>query len=475
MAKPKFKNKQKTKGKVLKRSRVRARRLIAANKMPKGVSPKGGISGREARALKEAAEKLKRAYKSGRVPVADRAHEYNPLEALEGRDFTQEMRAAEEYEFGGQRRELGEERRRLQQQEVNVGSYYDDYQKALASSVANIRSAADSTAAASQQRTDLAQQQDQARLTARDAEDAAVAAKFGRPATPSQEGQRAIEARGFMAQSENARIREQGLNRIAEAEQAVPQAALGKANAISRERARQAALGREERGLEKESGAFRTKYRADTRQSERDWWAKKKEIAAIEKEFKLESEQDTASNKLKAKELKIERLKSFNQLKQAMLYAGADRKMANSIVKQAKIQRDAKIISAKQYRQIANINKAASDRRAGANENVANTYANDGGGDGGKDGKGGGWGSGKGGKPAPWERDQFDRAYRSLTRSTANLNPGQKQLFIDAMRKHDIKTYIAARAWRIYWNRKNKPPSRPGNAPGPRGQGDRPT
>jgi hypothetical protein len=490
--KPKFGDKQKVKGPVLKRTQRRVRRLIGAKKMPKGVSPKGGLSGAEARAIKKAHAQLKNGQpKSGfNQGVSDRANQraqaiptipgldysddkfsrpearrikqsyvkhgrpqpYDPLAELSGRTFADEQKAAEQYEFGDERRALDREGQRLEQQEANTGTYYDDYRAALSRAVGGVRDAADSTAAAQQSAVDTAATQDSERTAQRDAEEAAVAAKFGRPATPSQAGQQAVEARKFMGQAEASRMRERGLERVAEAQLNEPQALLSKAQAIARENARQRKNAEDKQGLERRAGAFRTKYRADVRSGEREW-------EAIKKEFKLKSGESKVDQKLKKQELKVEKLKSFNQLKQAMLYAGADNKMAGAIVKQAQMARDAKIITAKEYRAIANINKSASDRRADANENVANTHA----GSGGKAGTA---------KPQGWESDRVDRAYMALRRAEgagalgdADRNGQMYTKFLRRMRKAGIEPRFARQAWERYW-KKRKAASRGGGQPG---------
>lgn len=475
--KQKFGDKQQVKGAVLKRSRRRARRLIAANKLPKGVSPRGGTTGRETRALKRASEELKKrsgfnqgvsdraAARAESIPTipgldysdnrftrpearrikrgwmrAGRPQPYNPLERLSGRSFADEMKAAEEYEFGDQRSALDREGRRLEQQEANTSTYYDDYRAALSRAVSGIRDAADSTAAAQQQQADAAAAQDRERQQARDAEDAAVAAKFGRPATPSQEGQRAVEARTYMANAEAARMRERGLERVAEAQRNEPLALLSKAQAVERENARQRENAEDKQSLEKRIGAFRTKYRSDVRDSERQW-------EAIKKEFKLKAGESKADRQLKKQELRVERLKSFNQLKQAMLYAGADRKMARAIIKQARIARDAKLISAKEYRRIAEINAAASDRRAQSNENVAKTNQS---------------GDGAGRSLQPWERNRMDRAFMALRRAEdagalkdSDRNGQMYTKFLRRMRKAGIEPQYARRAWEKYWKKRH--------------------
>lgn len=439
MAKPKFKDNEQVKGRVLKRSRRRVKALVGAGKMPRGVSPKHGISGKEARALKAAMLHLQH----GRGPAQPHrapAAGYDPLAPLTGKDFKREERAAEGYEFGDQARELRKEGSRLEQNAANVGSYYDDYRNALTQSVGRIRNDADATAAATQTQVDRSKQQDQSRLEAADAEAAATAAKFGRPSTPSDEGQRALEARQFMGQSEQARMRERADAQVREADLRIPNSVLAKAERLREEERRVAANRGDQRRLTQKRGEFATKYRADTRASEREW-------AAVKKEFKLKDKDITLRNKASAADRKVEKIKSYNQLKQAILYAGAKTSMANALMRQAKTMADAKIISAGQYKEIARINAGASNRRAGAQEHVAETYA-----------------GGKGGAGTrtlqPYEKDRVDRATNALAKfhkqgslTGTDRNGKGYTAFIRRMRSYGIQAQYARIAWKRYWDK----------------------
>lgn len=473
--KPKFKDKQKVKGKVLKRAQKRAVKLSAAGKVPSGVSAKDGITGKEARALREAIQSLKggggggstiseranaRAESSTTIPGLNydgrynrrearkikqhwisegRPAPYDPLKQVSGRNFADELKATLGYEFGDQERELRREGSRLEQNSANVGSYYDDYKNALTQSVGRIRADADSTAAATQQQVDRAQEQDKARLEAADAEAAATAAKFGRPATPSQEGQRALEARGFMAQSEQARMRERANAQVQQADLRIPNAVLAKAERLREEERRIAANRGDQQRLKQKEGEFATKYRADSREAERLW-------AATQKEFKLKAGESKADRKLKAQELRIENIKSYRQLKQAMLYAGAKSKMADALVKQAKKMADAKVISAKQYKEIARI-------QSHKTVDVNNSYSGNGGG-----------GSGDGGrKLQPYEKTRVDRATAALAKfdrqgslTDRDRNGKGYTAFVRRMRRYGIDAQYARIAWKRYWDKRGQ-------------------
>lgn len=415
----KFGNKQKVKGAVLKRSRRRAQRLVAAGKMPRGVSPKGGITGREARALKRANARLK----GGQGPAPGKGPApYDPLKQLTGKDFAAELKATQGYEFGDQERELQKEGSRLGQVYADRGSYYDDYKQALTESVGRIRQDSAASAAASQTQIDNQYAQQKSEQEARDAEDAAVATQFARPATPSQEGQRAVEARRFMAQSEAARQRSTSDARLAESDQRIPNSLLKKAEDLRNVERRQGANRGDQIRLAQKKGEFATKYRADVREGEREW-------AAIQKEFKLESGQNKADRKLKRMELGIEKLKSFNQLKQAMLYAGAKNHMARAIVAQAKKMADAKIISASQQKEIARI--------------YANSPNKSGGG-----GSGSGAGSGAGGSFQPWEKDKISNAVNILRKKGAK--PQGRATWMKRMQNEGVPLRLARVAWNRY-------------------------
>lgn len=316
-----FGNRQEVKGGVRRRAAKRALALGDRTLERAGVDVnKGGtdITGREARKIKQLWQQkrpdvpaTKKGPKGPSAPVG-----YNPLTPLTGETFDQELAAGEKLEFGEQRRQLDSERRIAGQQITNTAGYYDEYRKAVQEASGKIDAANAQAQQTVQGRTDTAYQQDMAAQQGRDAEAAAEAQRFGRPAPQTTEGYRAVEGARAMGNLNagtlaGQRASDQTYNARREATSVLAKAeALGSASRARR------GVEEDARALESKVGAWRTDRRDKTRSTERQW-------AAVQKEFELDASGDKTQEN-------VARLYSNAKVKQAYLSALSMGKIAEA-------------------------------------------------------------------------------------------------------------------------------------------------
>jgi hypothetical protein len=385
---------------------------------------------REVRVAARAAKKAERADKKKKA-----ANSYNPLAPVTGPNLRKEMTAAEQLEFGGRAEDLQQRTANQEQTTANTGSYYDDYRAALAEATSRINAANAENVAATEGRIDTAYQHDKAAVQARDAAASAQAANLGRGPVQSEEGARAVEAQRSQGNQSLARLRAGSVADTRYMESRGANAALGKAQAVAREQARERQLGREGTQLEKEKGAFRVDFRRQSRQDERQW-------AAIQQEFGL----DKAKLRLDKKQQRMDQ-KQQNQATNAQkivarIYASADKASARAQVRVAKLQLKKGRIDQKQFKTIKNIYEGLPS--------------------------GGSSGGGSGGKPKlqTWERDKVSNAVHILEKNKAK--PDQQAKWIAAMQDEGMPARLARIAWSNYVKRFRSHPAP--QTPGPNGQ-----
>lgn len=415
---PKFADNQKTTGGVKRRA---TKRLKRTGKI-RGVSQKGGLTGREVRAVKRAHEALRSG--GGSQP-------FNPLAPLTGPTLKKELGAAEKLQFGDQERELGREGSRLQQQQANVGGYWDDYKAALDASLGRIRTENAAAVGASEARAESLQTKSTTEQQARDAEASAQSEQLGQGKVRTEEGYRAIAGARSQAEGDITRMRERTGATATRVDLQGANSKLGKLQALQREQGRQRENAEDKQDLQAKKGAFRTDYRSRAREGEREW-------AAIQQEFGLkerELDQDSKNNKA---DRSLKRLELVTQRAIAKMYSGAKRRSAEAQIEVARQQLEGKKISRRKYVEILN-------RYQGLP------------GSDGKGSSGGGNGSGPGGSLLPWERDKISTAVQALRNTKAT--PADRKRALQTLQKRGIPLRLARIAWGRYL--KKQPSTRP--------------
>lgn len=356
---------------------------------------------------------------------------YNPLAPLTGKEFNKELGAATNLEFGDRERAQKAALASSTQHQADVGTYYDDYKKALDEASARIQANHDQAIAAQTQMGDTAAQQDQQRLQAQQAADAEQAAKFGRPAPDQSVGQQALEARHAMNTSQVGTMRQTALaNEDYQARRSAT-SVQAKAEALQRAHAKVAASMEEGKNIAKDKGDFKVNFRTKTRADERTWALSKKEFGLKKAELQMKAKTSAADRKLEQSKLRTQRIV-------ANIYASADKSKAAAQVRVAKLQLKKGKIDQHQYRTIVNTYHGLPAKGSSG-----------GSGSGGKGSPKNVGGSGPGGSYAPWEKDKIDLAYRSLV--SAHATPDERRVMIDNLVKRgQIPARLARAAWARY-------------------------
>jgi hypothetical protein len=407
------------------------RRLARIRLQDPGALPKVKADGRyTTREVRQVRRENKRVRSEQRQERRERSkNQYSPLDLLTGNRLKQEMKAAEQLEFGDRETELQRALSEQQQTTANTGSYYDDYREALRLATERVNAMHQANVAATEGRVDTAYQQDKSAVEQRDAAASAQAAKLGRAPVRSEEGARAVEAQRSQGNQAAAQLRGQATADTKYMELRGANAALGKAQAVERQQKREGELREDRARLEQERGAFRTDFRRRTRQDERQW-------AAIQKEFGLEKQKLKLDQKNSRADRRLERQKVNAQKIVARLYAAADRKAARAQIRVAKLQLEKGRIGQQQYKTIRNIYEGLPG--------------------------GGGSGGGKSGgkqKLQTWERDKVTNAVRILEKNSAGAR--DKQTWIKRMQDEGMPLRLARIAWRRYAQRFVQAPGRP--------------
>ena len=404
------------------------------------------------RALRKARRRVRRL--ENRIERMDqkskpKAPAYNPLAPLTGKREAKERQAATRLRFGDEERELNRSAANQAQTQADRATYYDDYRQALREATARVNETNRQNVEAQEGRVDKAQAEDAAGVAARDAAASEQAAKLGRAPVRSEEGARAVAAQRTMGNSDVARLRERESADNKYLNLRTANSALAKIEDQERQSARGRQISEKQRELAKDKGAFKTKHRMDTRESERQWSAIKKEFGLKERELDQES-------RASGKDRRLEMAKLRTQRAVARIYASGDRASARAQIKVARLNLKKGRISQKQYRYILNEYKGLPKK---GTPPAAKDSPN-------------GAGSGPGGSLAPWERDKITNAVRVLDKN--NAKPRDRRTWMKRMQDEGVPARLAARAWRRYV-KSHQTIDRPGNAPGGGGRGQRPT
>jgi hypothetical protein len=376
---------------------------------------------REARKVRRSARKLNAKEQAARPKPKPK---YDPLQPLTNDRLKTETKAAERLEFGPRADELRRAVGRTDQTAVNREQYYDDYRQALRESTARVNEANRQNVEAAEARVDSAFAQDSAGVQARDAAASEAAAKLGRGPVQSAEGSQAVMAARSQGNQSAARLRGGAAADTRFFESRGATAALGKAQDQDRMRARRDALRREEKDLAGDRGAFRTNFRRQSRQDERQY-------AAIQKEFGLKVRDQNLRYKQSDADRQIERQKLAAQKIVARMYSSADRASARAQVRVAQLQLQKGKITKNQFKTIRNIYEGL---------------------------------PGGGGKPGStpskpklqtWERDKVDNAVTILRAN--KISPKDKQSELAQMQKEGMPLRLARIAWNRYMKYLNEP------------------
>lgn len=443
---PRYGDNQRVKGGVAKRT---ARRLAAVRLHDpgalKGVSPKGGYTGREARKAKRAASKLPK-QPPHRKKRALPGSKFDPLEPLTGETFAKELQAREHLKFDPLEREQHQAEANQAQTAANTSTYYDDWRQALREATARINETNRQNVETTQARTDASYAEDKAAVAARDAAASEQAAKLGRGPVHSEEGARAVEAQRSQQNQRVAGLREQASADTSLMEKRGATAVLAKAQELAKESNRARRLREDRKQLEESRGDFRLDERAKARESERQW-------AAIEQEFKLNKRKVDIDAKQGRADRALERQKINAQKIVARIYASADKAGARAQVRVAQLQLKKGKISKHQYNTIRNIYEGLPG----------------GGGGGGSKGGGGGGGQWGGRVDTPVENQKADQMYADLI--SRKPDPSKRQKIIQGAIRNGVPRAAAVKAWRRYMRKRyphrgSATPRNPDGTPG---------
>jgi hypothetical protein len=208
-----------------------------------------------------------------RTPKKVRPAPYDPLAQQTGKTLERELEAGLKLKYGGQERQLGAEERISRQQTANVGSWYDNYVKALAA-------AQTQTQAGYQQ----AQQGIYGQAGAGAAQDEAQRAKLAQEAQQSAQlrgaavnpevqaqAQQAAQANRALSSSFGGLVAAQGASEAAFAGTRRGAAGLSKVRALEDESRRARQIQALRRELETEKGSARYDLRRQLREEERKY------------------------------------------------------------------------------------------------------------------------------------------------------------------------------------------------------------
>jgi hypothetical protein len=425
MPKPRYKANQKVKGGVAKRT---ARRLAAVRlENPgalKGVSAKGGYTGREARKTKRAANALPKP-----KPRKPTAAPFDPLKPVTGKTFESELKAKERLEFSDVDREQRQAEANQAQTQANTGTYWDDYRQALREAKANVAERGRQAVDEQNQRVDTAYAEDRNAVAQRDQAATEAAAKLGRGPVQSVEGGQAVEAARSQGNQNAARTQRKMNSDTDLFEKKEATSLLGKAQELAKENARARRLGEDAKQIAQKKGDFRVGQRDQTRKSEREW-------AAIQKEFKLEKRGQDIDAKNTRADRKLEQQKVNAQKIVARIYANADKAGARAQIRVAELQLKKGKITKNQMKTIRNIYEGLPGGGTAANPNAGT--------------KGPKSGAGQWGGPVdtPVERQKADQMFADL-RSRKPPASARSKIINGAVR-NGVPRAAAVKAWRKY-------------------------
>lgn len=409
-----------------------------------GVSRKGGITRPEARRVRKAWLKAGKP-RPGRSNGPQRG--YDPLQPLTGRSLNREVRALTNYQYGGQRRELDQQRRISDQTMGSIPGWYQEYERTIQENAARVKAANEQAQAAAYQQANTAASADVQAARALLQQQQASAAQRGATVDPEayaalNQGAAGRQALGssfggmLAAQGQAAYTRAQDESRIGQGR---------KLAHLERERGIRFDIDKLGEDLAREAGDYRTKARGELREGERRY--------ALERQaFGL----DVAKAKQDVRESKLDRRQ--DRLKERRDRMEADRKYR---LDREKFGED---VARDRYQ-----------RRHGLSEYKPPSS-----------------GGGSGGGESKYTRSQKN-ANQSEFRKARSLGggldgkPGDIIGFL--VNKKSIDPLIAraavapgtltkkqrAELWRMGIRVAKPTLDRPGNAPGPRGQGQRPT
>lgn len=348
LAPPKPKSPRASSG-LQKRTENRLARLVSrGGKTPEGVKPGRRVTVDQAKAIKAALLALNaknRAEKGTAKPSP-----FNPLTPLTGPAFDAELAAASRAQFADQERALSNAFTTNQQGQELAGSYFDQYQKALAEATQRIQANNAASIAASKGRVDQAFGEDSAAAAGRTAAASGQASQLGLTAAQTNEGAQAAEAARSQGNQAVIGQRTQADSSNAMMEGRTANALLAKAETLSRAQKRRESLSEDERRLAQAKGDFATNYRSKARESERSW-------AAVQEEFGLKKAAQAETSANNAANRRLERQKLATQKIVARLYSDASKEKAAATIRVAKLQLEKGKIDQKQYREIINIYK----------------------------------------------------------------------------------------------------------------------
>jgi hypothetical protein len=406
-------------------------RLDNPNALPK-VKADGSYTRREFRKVKR---KAKASRPAAPKPKSEGAN-YNPLAPLSGKSFNDEIRARTRARYNAPQGELRDEMRDQDVRTTNTAGYYDDYRQALRESTARVKATNEAQIKQQEGRVDTAFGQDSTASATRDAALSAQAAKLGRGAVTTAEGQQAASAARSQGNQQVGRMRTQAVadEKLQTGREA--NSVLAKIEGVGRQNAKADKLRKEMKRLKAERGDYKVAQRGELRDAERQY-------AMLRKEFKLDKKELALDTKSSRADRKIEQQKLNAQKIIARLYSNADKAGAKAQIRVAKLQLEKGRITKDQYRRIVNEYRGLP---GGAKIDGSGTQ-------GGKQPAGKG-GSGPNGSYAPWEKDKIDLAVRSLM--SASPNPDQKREMIDKLVKRgDIPARLAREAWKRYTRKRN--------------------
>lgn len=387
----------------------------------KHVDVTNGVNRKEFRKVKRYSARVRRAESAkAQKRSATKPGGYNPLAPLTGKQYRKEERASERAQFRPRAQELKTAIGAQEQTTANVGTYYDDYKRALDAASQRVQAADAANVAATEGRVDTAYQQDKSAVEGRDTAMTAQERALGFNGGKSAEGARAVEAARSQGNQAAARTRDRAGADTKYLELRSANALLGKTEAVGRENTKRENLRKEQKSLAADRGDFRTKFRTDTRESERTY-------ALARKEFGLKKQDLNLKYKTSAADRGLERQKINTQKIVARMYSNADKASARAQIRVAKLQLKKGKISQHQYRQILNIYKGLP-----------------------KKGKSGGAGGAAAPKPlSVTEEKTVKKAFGRL--QSAGVRVDQRKAAINQLiGKYGYPPRVAREAWRRY-------------------------
>jgi hypothetical protein len=213
------------------------------------------------------------ALKLKRTPKKLRPAPYNPLDPVTGKGLDRELDAALKLKYGGQERQLGAEERISRQQTANVGSWYDNYVKALIAAQTQTQAGYQQAQQGIYGQANAGATQDEAQR-ARLAQEAQQSAQL-RGATVNPEvqaqAQQAAQANRALSSSFGGLVGTQGASEAAFAGTRRAAAGLSKVRALEDESRRARQIQALRRELATEKGSARYDLRRQLREEERKY------------------------------------------------------------------------------------------------------------------------------------------------------------------------------------------------------------